>query len=136
MKTIQRRFVGFWLIIGLVTTLTLAITSCSSTTTSTPDLSSVTITTSLPASFEVGSTLQFTAIGTYLSGPTADITSRVTWISSHPDIVTISSTGLATGVAAGSANITAAMSSLTSLPVTLPVLDPMLPRATTPTTTP
>ena len=116
--------------------VTLLMPSCSSTSTSTPDLSSITITTSLPASFEVGSTLQFTAIGTYLSGPTADITSRVTWISSHPDIVTISSTGLATGVAAGSANITAAMSSLTSLPVTLPVLDPMLPRATTPTTTP
>jgi uncharacterized protein YjdB len=127
---------AYRLVVGLITALTLLIISCSSTTTSTSDLSSITITTSLPAGFEVGSTLQFTAIGTYLSGPTADITSRVTWISSHPDIVTISSTGLATGVAAGSANITAAMSGLTSLPVTLPVLDTMLPRTTTPTTAP
>ena len=136
MKRVRRRFVGFWLIIGLVTTLTLAIISCSLITTSASDLSSIAITTSPSASFYVGVMLQFTAVGTYLSGPTADITSRVIWVSSHPDIVTISSTGLATGVAAGSANITAAMSSLTSLPVTLPVLDPMLPRATTPTTTP
>ena len=136
MKRVRRHFSAYCLVAGLITALTLLMASCSSTSTSTPDLSSNAITTSLPAGFEVGSTLQFTAIVTYLDGSTANISSRVIWISSHPAIVTISSTGLATGVAAGSGNITAAMSVLTSLPLTLLVLDPMLPRATTPTTTP
>ena len=136
MKRVRRHFSAYCLVVGLITALTLLMPSCSSTSTSTPDLSSITITTSLPASFEVSSTLQFTAIGTYLDGSTANISSRVTWISSYPVIVTISSTGLATGVASGSANITAVMSGLTSLPETLSVLNPILPRATTPTTIP
>ena len=110
------------LIMVLLGSLTLVTTSCSSTTKPSPDLSSITILTSLPANFTTGSTLQFTAIGTYLDGSKADITSQVTWTSSNTNIVTISSIGMATGVAPGSANITAALSRLISLPVTIPVL--------------
>ena len=122
MKRNQICFIVFYLIIGLLATLTLVATSCSSTTTSAPDLSSITLMTSPPTDFTIGSTLQFKAIGTYLDGSKADITSKVTWTSSNTNIVTISSMGIATGVAPGSANITATQFGLISLPVTLPVL--------------
>ena len=139
MKRKRISFLGYYQILGLIAAFTLLIMSCSSTSTSAPDLSSITIKASLPDSFTVGSTLQFTAIGTYLGGSTADITSQVTWISSNPNIVTITSTGIATGKAAGSANISAVLSGLTSMPITLPVLafsyiTPTIPPTTTSTT--
>jgi uncharacterized protein YjdB len=45
----------------------------------------------------IGSTLQFTATGTYADGTTKDITTQVTWTSSNTTYATINSTGFASG---------------------------------------
>src|SRR5208282_895103 len=89
-------------------------------------LESIAVTPS-PASAPVGSTVQFTATGTYSSGPTQDITDSVTWNSSNGSAATISnatgSQGLATaGNTAGAmTTITAALGNVTSPGVTLTV---------------
>jgi trimeric autotransporter adhesin len=56
----------------------------------------------------VGETAQFLAIGTYSAAPlTADLTGKVTWLSSDTDVATIDSSGLATTVGTGTTSITA-----------------------------
>lgn len=61
----------------------------------------------------VGSTLQFTATGTFADGSMRDLTTLVSWSSSSTGIATISnasgSRGLATAVATGSTTITATL---------------------------
>lgn len=53
-------------------------------------------------SVSVGHTTNFTAIGTYTDGTTANITSRVTWTTDNTNVATINNTtGVATGVAVG-----------------------------------
>ena len=84
-------------------------------------LSSITITPATPANLAVGLTEQLTATANYTDGSTADITSKVTWVSSDPDVATISSNGLAKGIGEGSTDITAALSGNTSAAVKLPV---------------
>lgn len=59
-------------------------------------------------SIAAGTSLQFTALGTYSDGSTQNITPAVAWASSDTSVATInSSSGLATGVAFGSTSITA-----------------------------
>ncbi|MGA9642122.1 MAG: Ig-like domain-containing protein [Terriglobales bacterium] len=58
------------------------------------------------------STLGYTAVGTYGDGSTQTITTAVTWTSSAPQVVSITSYGLATGQTAGSATITAQLGSV------------------------
>jgi hypothetical protein len=82
-------------------------------------LSSIAVKPTNPDNLEVGSSLQFTAIGSYSNNSTKDITSQVTWISSDTTIATISSAGLASSLAVGSTNITAALSGITSTPAIL-----------------
>jgi uncharacterized protein YjdB len=94
------------------------------TTTSALTLSSIAVLPVSPVSLAVGSTELFTALGTYSDGSTTDITSKVTWTSSDPNIATISSQGLVTGVATGYATITAALSGVTSSAVSLTVGSP------------
>jgi hypothetical protein len=84
-----------------------------------------TIAISAPSSSLVkGSTEQFTAIGTYSDGSTANITSQVTWASSVPATATINATGLATAVAVGSTNIGASLIGITSNSFSLTVSQP------------
>jgi len=66
-------------------------------------------------------TQQFQAIGIYSDGSTQIITTLVTWVSSAPNIASISSAGLATGIVAGTTLITANMPGITSKPVTVNV---------------
>ncbi|HKI97842.1 MAG TPA: Ig-like domain-containing protein [bacterium] len=54
-----------------------------------------------------GQTLQFTAIGTFADGSTADLSPSVTWSSDATGVATVDTSGLATAVAAGTANISA-----------------------------
>ena len=76
-----------------------------------------------PVNLAAGSTLQFTATGTYSNGSTANITSQVTWASSNTTIANITSSGgLATGEATGTTYITASLSGVISPGVTLNVL--------------
>jgi hypothetical protein len=83
-------------------------------------LVSIAITPATPA-VTVGSTLQFTATGTYQDNSTQDLSSQVTWNSSNTTFATISSTGLATGQSAGSSNIMASLSGITSNTLSLTV---------------
>ena len=67
--------------------------------------------------FEIGSTDQFSATGTYSDNTTQDLTTAVNWTSSASSIASISnasgSQGLATGVAKGTATISAALDGIT-----------------------
>ena len=65
-----------------------------------PILTSIAITPANPQ-VGVGLTRQFTATGTYQSGPTQDLTATATWTSSNTAAATIDATGLARGVAGG-----------------------------------
>ena len=86
-----------------------------------PALSSIAITPSSPPNLAVGSSLQFTATGTYADGSKATISTGLTWTSSNPNVAAIYSGGLAVGIAAGSVTITASLSGITSPPVNLTV---------------
>ncbi|MBI5548788.1 MAG: Ig-like domain-containing protein [Deltaproteobacteria bacterium] len=80
-------------------------------------------------SIAVGSTQQFSAVGTYSDGSIQDITDQVSWESSATETATISnaagSKGLASGIAVGSAMISASLAgvagstTLTVTPATL-----------------
>jgi len=77
-----------------------------------------------------GTTLPFTAVGTYSDGTTQDLTGQVTWTASDENVATIAndpgSEGLATGVDVGTATIFAARSGVTgatTLTVTNATLD-------------
>lgn len=62
-----------------------------------------------PKSLQItnGLTVQFTAMGTYLDNTTADVTKFITWSSSHLDVASISTDGLASTFSAGTSTITA-----------------------------
>lgn len=90
--------------------------------TSTPILKSIAITPAAPSNLMVGSTQQFTAVGTYSDGSIRDITTQVEWMSDTPIAVTINSNGLATAVAPGTANITAFFYAVMSPKVVLTVV--------------
>jgi len=73
----------------------------------------------------VNTAQQFTAIGNYSNGSSADLTALVTWGSSSLNVATVSASGLVTGVAAGSTNISASLGGIsgsTSLTVSAPSL--------------
>jgi hypothetical protein len=68
----------------------------------------------------VGSSLQYTATGTYSSGPPKNLTTSVTWSVLPTGFASISATGLATGVAAGSTTVSAALGTIDgSTPLTV-----------------
>jgi hypothetical protein len=69
-------------------------------------LSSIAVTPANPSA-SVGTTVQFTATGTYSDSTTKDITSSVSWTSSRTTVATINTSGLATTHAQGTTTITA-----------------------------
>jgi hypothetical protein len=73
---------------------------------------------------ETGQTQQFTAIGHYAGGGTADLTSSAEWASSDEGVVTISDSGLATGAGEGTASITATFGGIISNIASLTVSGP------------
>jgi hypothetical protein len=83
-------------------------------------LKSIAVTPANPSS-TVGTTVPFTATGTYSDNSTRNITSSVTWASATPAAATINTSGLATAVAVGSSTISATsggISGSTTLTVT------------------
>jgi hypothetical protein len=74
-----------------------------------------------PHNLNVGGTQQFTAIGTYSDGSSADISSQVMWLSSNTQVAAIYANGIATAIASGTANITATLGGVTSPATTLAV---------------
>jgi hypothetical protein len=82
-----------------------------------------------------GLTSQFTAIGSYNDGTTADLSGQVAWVSADPAVAIVSATGVATGVAIGTTQITAAFDGVISPPVTFTVTAAVaVSLAVTPTT--
>ncbi|MGA2740107.1 MAG: Ig-like domain-containing protein [Bryobacteraceae bacterium] len=65
-------------------------------------------------SIPLGSTLQFTATGTYTDGSSQDVTASVTWASDTPAVAPVSTGGLVTGAALGTANISATSGTVTN----------------------
>ncbi|WP_198152144.1 beta strand repeat-containing protein [Granulicella tundricola] len=70
-------------------------------------LTSLTITPANPPAFAKGTTLQFTATGTFSDGTTQNLSTSATWVSSNTSVFTIDGNGLASGVGVGSASLTA-----------------------------
>jgi len=94
------------------------------------DVPAVTLTsiniTPINTTINVGSTQQYTALGSYSNGSTQTITNSVTWNSSKPGVASISNTGLATALSGGdSTNISAALSGKTSNIAVLTVNTPL-----------
>ena len=85
------------------------------------------------SSIAPGGTQQFTATGTYNSGPPQNLTNLVTWSSSAATVATISnatgSQGLATAVGAGSTTVRATLNSISGS-TSLSVIAPATPALT------
>jgi uncharacterized protein YjdB len=72
-------------------------------------LTSITVNPSAQIATTISETAHFMAIGYFSASPTAlDMTGLVRWISSDPQVATISSTGVATALSPGTTTITAA----------------------------
>ena len=85
-------------------------------------LISIAVTPGSPSNLAIGSTQQFTAMGSYSDGSQQNITSKVPWSSSNMNVASISSNGLATGLAAGNTGITASMAGVTSKSIALNII--------------
>lgn len=59
--------------------------------------------------FALGTTQQFTVIGTFSDGSTQNLTTTAVWASSNPAVLTINGNGLATSVSTGSAQVSATL---------------------------
>jgi hypothetical protein len=103
---------------GSLILLFLAVSACAPQ----PKLTSITIVSATPAIFQLGTTQQFTATGTYSDKSTKDITSGVIWKSSDTAVATVSSNGLVTAAALGNTQITASFSGISSSATNLPVV--------------
>ena len=79
---------------------------------STAALVSIAVNTSNPA-LPLGNSEQLTATGSYTDGSTKDLTSSVTWSSSFPAVITISSTGSVTAKSVGATVVSASSSGVT-----------------------
>ena len=83
-----------------------------------------------------GSTLPFTATGTYSDGDTQDLTSQATWTSSSAAVAAINASGLATAVSVGTTTISALLGGLagstvlTVQPAPLSITTASLPNGT------
>nr|WP_277751220.1 Ig-like domain-containing protein [Granulicella sibirica] len=75
-------------------------------------LASIAITPNSP-SFANGTTLQFTATGTFSDGSTQDLSTQTLWTSNNPQVLTIDTNGLATARGVGSAQVTATFNGVT-----------------------
>jgi Bacterial Ig-like domain (group 2). len=111
------QYIGFCFAASLIL-LSLIVSACAPQ----PKLTSITIVSATPATFQLGTTQQFTATGTYSDKSTKDITSGVIWKSSDTTVAAISSKGLVTAAALGSTQITASFSGISSTATTLPVV--------------
>jgi len=87
------------------TTLTVAVSA--------PVLQSISVTPANP-SIAVGQNQQFIATGLYSDRSTLDLTSSVSWSSSQPAIIGVTSAGLANGSSTGSSTITASLGTISA----------------------
>src|SRR5205809_306951 len=97
------------------TTITAALGSVSGSTQLTVSIAHLTLITISPANPRIakGTSLKFTATGTFSDGSTATNLSGLSWKSSRPNIASIRSSGLAHGKKSGTVTISATASGLT-----------------------
>jgi hypothetical protein len=76
-------------------------------------LTSITISPSHP-SISLGSSQQFTAVGSFSDGSTLNLINRVTWSSSNAGVAVIGSNGMAVSAGAGTTTITASAGGISS----------------------
>ena len=101
-----------WIRLGISIFLATILSSClNSANPNTPVLQSITVP-PVTQVLVINSTYQFTAIGNYSDGSTADATALAKWSSDTPSIATINSSGLATGVSVGTATVTATLGAI------------------------
>ena len=76
-----------------------------------PTLTSIAVT---PANWStlIGTTQQFTAMGTYSDGSVRDVTGQTTWTSLNTGVATINAGGLATAISVGTTTISATLGSV------------------------
>jgi hypothetical protein len=67
------------------------------------------------ASLATGQAEQFSAIGSYVSGVTENLTGSVIWSSSAPSVAGVSSGGLATSLTTGQTSVSASLGNITGL---------------------
>ena len=95
-----------------------AVTGTSSVTVTQAILKSIAISPTTIATWSLGQTQQFTAIGTFTDSTTQDVTQTATWSTSNTAVATIvasgTSGGLASSVSQGTITITAAASGVTA----------------------
>jgi phospholipase C len=122
-----------------VTAVSGAISGSTTLTVTSANLVSIALTPAIPT-IPSGTTLQFTATGTFTDGSTQNITDTVQWSSETPAVATISNAaptqGLATSVGAGTTTITAssgAVAGSTTVTVTPAVLVSLAITPPTPT---
>ena len=96
-------------------------TTTATQTTSAVKLVSIAISQLSPVQILMGTAVQFSAMGTYSDGTTADCTGQVIWNSSNAAIASISYSGLATAVTLGNTDITAAINGVISNVVVLEI---------------
>ena len=65
-----------------------------------------------PSTVPLGQAVQFAAIRHLSDGTTEDVTARVSWFTSQPDVLSLSTPGLFTGIKSGGPSISAAFGSL------------------------
>jgi uncharacterized protein YjdB len=80
-----------------------------------------------PADPEItlGTTQSLTATGTYGDGTTEDLTTKVSWTSTNPDVATVDDNGVVTTVSKGSATIRATLDNIQGS-TAITVIDPAL----------
>ncbi len=127
MNSKAARFIGYFLAAGLMMSLIMSVSACSSnsvttTTTGNAAIVSIAITPANPPNVAVHGNLQLKATATYSDGTTGDITNTATWTGFNNTVLTVSSTGLVYGVSTGSAKVNAGMGSVTSLPVLVTIV--------------
>ena len=81
-------------------------------------ITSLTITPVTPT-IAVGSSVKFTATGTFSDGKKVDLSSQATWNSSAPDVAPVSTVGLASGATAGQTTISATFTQPGQSPITV-----------------
>ena len=120
MKRHQLQFIGYFLIITVLVSLSAGMTACKSKKIA-PTLSSIAITPESATTIAIGATQQYIAIATYSDGSTTNVTYVATWGSSDTSIAGVSQWGKVTGLVTGNTNITATYSGITGSALTISV---------------
>ena len=119
MSTVRRRIIRTWVIAGVVAVAMIAasvvavVAAKNNGSPSDPVMTLQTITITAPSQrLHPDATVDLKASGTYSNGETKDLREGLSWNSDLPEVLAVSTTGVATAAKTGSAQITAAHSGI------------------------